>query len=194
VFSKFTHSPEDFSELAGHCADITPISEQEYHNRQQNLVETLYSLNASAYVAEPGPSASYYADISGWWLSERPFLLIISPQIDGAVIKPNVSVLTPDFEKSRAQLMNIPSIDPVTFVAWREEVNPYEVAIAAILSLNTPGPIFVDGELRAFILDGLSKAFPSSFVSTAPVEIQRLRQRKSAKELEIMKCANEVRC
>jgi len=38
----------------------------------------------------------------------------------------------------------------------------------------------------------LSKASPSASVSTAPIEIQRLRQRKSANEIEIMKCANEV--
>jgi Xaa-Pro aminopeptidase len=191
----FTREPDGFEELAGHCANVTPIGKSEFLSRQQNLAETLYSLNASALIVEPGPSARYYANVSSWGLSERPLLLIISPQLsqDGASVKPNVSILTPHFEKTRAQLMAIPSADPLTYVSWREEINPYETAITAIPSFNPGRPIFVEGELRAFILDGLSKASPSTPVLAAPLEIQRLRQRKSRKEIEIMKCVNEVR-
>lgn len=192
VFSSFTTSPNDFSELAGHCAHITPIGKDEFLARQQSLAETLYALNASAYVAEPGPSARYYANVSAWGLSERPLLLIISPQLEGTSIKPNVSILTPYFEKSRAQLMDIPSADSLTYVAWREDVDPYKMAVSVMPSLTLGGPILVEGELRAFILDGLSKASPSTPVVSAPIEVQRLRQRKSPKELEIMTCANEV--
>ena len=91
------------------------------------------------------------------------------------------------------KLMTIPSREPVSYVTWREEVSPYEVAINAIPSLVAgPGSAFVDGEMRSFVLDGLSRAAPLTPVLLAPVEIRRLRQRKSARELEIMKCANEV--
>jgi len=88
--------------------------------------------------------------------------------------------------------MTIPTRKPVSYATWREEVSPYEVAVNAILSLAAKGPMFVDGEMRTFVLDGLSKATPSIPVLPTPVEIQRLRQRKSVRELEIMKCANEV--
>ena len=159
--------------------------------RQQRLVDALISLKASAYITEPGPSAHYYANLSSWELSERPLLLIISPD---SSLRPNITILTPSFEESRAKMMTIPSWKPVSYAAWREEVNPYEVAVNAIPSLATEGPVFVDGEMRTFILDGLSKAVPSIPVLPAPVEIQRLRQRKSVRELEIMKCANEVGC
>ena len=90
--------------------------------------------------------------------------------------------------------MTIPSWRPVSYATWREEVSPYEVAVDAIPSLATGGIVFVDGEMRTFVLDGLSKAAPSVPVLSAPVEIQRLRQRKSVRELEIMRCANEVSC
>jgi len=147
------------------------------------------SLNASAYITEPGPSAHYYANISSWKLSERPLLLIISPD---ASLRPNVTILTPAFEESRARLMTVPARNPVSYATWKEEDSPYEVAVGAIPSLIAERPVFVDGEMRTFILDGLSKATPSTHVLSAPVEIQRLRQRKSIRELEIMRCANEV--
>lgn len=90
--------------------------------------------------------------------------------------------------------MTIPSRKPVSYATWREEVSPYEVAINAISPLAAEGPVFVDGEMRVFVLDGLSKAAPAVPVLSAPIEIQRLRQRKSVRELEIMRCANEVGC
>lgn len=188
VLSAFSSS-QPFSEISGYCSHIPPIPVEEFLERQQRLVDTLVSLNASAYVAEPGPSAHYYANLSSWGLSERPLLLIISSD---ASSRPNVTILTPSFEESRARLMDIPSRGPVSYAAWKEEVNPYQVAIDAIRPLATKGPVFVDGEMRAFILDGLSKAALSTPVLPSPVEIQRLRQRKSSRELEIMKCANEV--
>ena len=88
--------------------------------------------------------------------------------------------------------MTTPSLDPVSYVTWREEANPYAVAVDGIPSLTKGGPVFADGEMRIFVLNGLTEASPSTRVSPAPVEIQRLRQRKSTRELEIMKCANEV--
>jgi len=90
--------------------------------------------------------------------------------------------------------MTVPTRNPVSYATWKEEDSPYEVAVGAIPSLTAERPVFVDGEMRTFILDGLSKATPSTPVLSAPVEIQRLRQRKSIRELEIMRCANEVGC
>lgn len=188
VLSAFS-STQAFTEISGYCSHVPPIPADEFLERQQRLVDTLISLKASAYISEPGPSAHYYANLSSWKLSERPLLLIISPD---ASLRPNVTILTPSFEESRARLMTIPTRNRVSYAAWREEVNPYEVAVNAIPSLTTERPVFVDGEMRAFILDGLWKAAPSTPVLPAPVEIQRLRQRKSIRELEIMRCANEV--
>ena len=188
VLSAFSSTPT-FAEISGYCSHVPPIPAEEFLERQQRLVDTLISLNASAYITEQGPSAHYYANFSSWKLSERPLLLIISPD---SSLRPNVTILAPSFEESRAKLMTIPSRKPVSYATWREEVSPYEVAINAISPLAAEGPVFVDGEMRVFVLDGLSKAAPAVPVLSAPIEIQRLRQRKSVRELEIMRCANEV--
>ncbi|KDQ60659.1 hypothetical protein JAAARDRAFT_31632 [Jaapia argillacea MUCL 33604] len=183
--------------LSSHCAHIPPISPSEFVDRQTSLAQTLRSLNASAYVAEPGASAQFYGNISDsrWHLSERPLLLIITPNHDTSTghVQSKVTILTPKFESTRAKLLNIPSASGVDFVEWAEEADPYTIAVSSVLdSLTEGGAIFVDGSVRNFIAEGLRTAAPHFSVKPAPVEVRRLRERKSPSELEILKCANEV--
>ncbi|KAH9842707.1 peptidase M24 [Rhodofomes roseus] len=193
LYSSYAPEP-DFSHLAERCAHISPIPTSSFVHRQQALAQTLHELNASAYIAEPGASAAYFANLSAshWHLSERPLLLIVSPKLDSnEQVHAQISILTPAFESTRAKLLSIPSNGEITYPSWPEEVNPYEVAVSAVPQLKE-GTIYVDGMLRSFVLDGLQKAAARSNVLTAPVEIRRLRERKSAEELEILKCVNEA--
>ncbi|TFY82286.1 hypothetical protein EWM64_g1725 [Hericium alpestre] len=198
ITAKSHASIPSYSHLATHCASVSSIPASEFQQRQQTLAEMLHALNASAYIAEPGASALYYGNISGsaWHLSERPLLLLVTPEIarpsEGAAeVRPKISVLTPAFEATRAKLLPVPA-EQVSYPEWPEDVNPYEVAVSAISSLVPEGKIYVDGAIRHFIVDGLQKAAPKARVLNAPVEIRELRERKSQRELEIMKCANEV--
>ncbi|KAI0831476.1 peptidase M24 [Trametes gibbosa] len=184
----------DFSHLAGHCAHIPPISANSFIARQDALARTLDSLNASAYIAEPGASAAYFANLSSshWHLSERPLLLIIRPIADvHGSVRADVSILTPSFEETRAKLLPIPSHGPVTYVEWPEDHNPFERALS-LLSGVAGANIFVDGNVRTFITDGLQKAAPKALVLSAPVEVKRIRERKSTEEIDILKCVNEA--
>ncbi|THH20377.1 hypothetical protein EW146_g973 [Bondarzewia mesenterica] len=189
--------PIDLSKLpalTSHCANVAPIPASEFHQRQQLLAEALYKMNASAYIAEPSASALYFANISdsSWHLSERPLLLLVSPQVtDDGAVSAKTSILTPTFEATRAKFLPIPA-DNVSFHEWPEDVNPYEVAVGSLPSFAEGDKIYVDENTRHFIVDGIQKAAPRSQILLAPVEIRDLRQRKSAAELEIMKCANEV--
>ncbi|KAJ7184256.1 peptidase M24, structural domain-containing protein [Mycena filopes] len=176
---------------ARHCDHLGPITAAEFQIRQNSLARVLNQLNASAYITEPGASSLYYANIStsNWSLSERPLLLIITPQQEADEIEAKVSILTPVFEATRAKMLPIAS-DHVTFTEWAEESNPYDHAMS-ILS-RTPGSVYVDGSTRTFIVDGLRDAHPHSAVSSAPYEIRRIRERKSPAEIELLKCANEA--
>ncbi len=188
-------SVADFSGMKEHCAHVRPIPTKSFIKRQDLLAKTLQSLGASAYIAEPGANAGFYANLSGshWHLSERPLLLIVTPTVDEeGAIRGNISILTPMFEATRARLLPIPSDSEITFPEWPEDVDPYQVALSAISDLDD-GTIFVDGSTRQFVVDGLQKAAGGgSKVVSAPVEIRRLRERKSKEELNILKCANEV--
>ncbi|EIN12435.1 Creatinase/aminopeptidase [Punctularia strigosozonata HHB-11173 SS5] len=187
-------SPESYAHLASHCASIPPISANEFHARQTALAQTLASLNASAYIAEPGANAQFFGNISGssWHLSERPLLLIVSPAFDAfGEVQPKITILTPYFEETRAKLLEVPAADGVEYAAWPEEADPYAIAVSAIGGGS--GKIFVDASIRHFIVDGLRGAVPESVaVESAPLEIRYLRERKSPAELEILKCVNEV--
>ena len=88
-------------------------------------------------------------------------------------------------------MLPIPSDAGVTYTAWPEDVNPFATALALIPDLDE-AVIYVDGDVRTFVTDGLQKAAPGAKVLIAPVEIKRLRERKSSEELDIMKCVNEV--
>lgn len=92
-----------------HCEHLGPISAAEFQARQNSLAKTLVKLNASAYIAEPGPSSLFYGNFSNWGLSERPLLLIITPQQTGDNIEAKVSILTPAFEAPRAKMLPISS-------------------------------------------------------------------------------------
>ncbi|KIY67833.1 Creatinase/aminopeptidase [Cylindrobasidium torrendii FP15055 ss-10] len=180
--------------LAKHCSKAVPISAAEFHSRQDKLAQTLHALNATAYIAEPGADALYYANLSmsSWKLSERPLLLVITPDAsDSELVKAKVSILTPKFETARARLLPI-AFQDVTFLEWAEEANPYEMVKPALAEADAAGTIFVDGHARHFIVDGLQSAFPTATVKSSPTEIRQLRERKSKAELELMKCANEA--
>lgn len=186
----------DFSHLAKHCESTTPILPLEFFRRQKAVAEILYSLNASAYIAEPGANAQYFGNVSinEWALSERPLLFIVSPHVVNDDVEAKITVLTPLFEASRAKLLPIPSVKEITFVEWAEESNPYDTAVSALQPSpeGEVGIIFVDNAIRHFIVDGLDEAGPKAKIISAPAEIRQLRERKSGAEIELMKCANEV--
>jgi hypothetical protein len=176
--------------------NTSPISSTEFYQRQKSLARILHSLNASAYIAEPGATAQFFGNISSsqWHLSERPLLLIISPHFVNEEVEAKISVLTPSFEATRANLLPIPSASGISFLEWPEDVNPYDVAISAFPApAQGRGTIFVDGSIRHFIVDGLAKAAPKTKISSAPMQIRYLREKKSRAEIELMKCANEAR-
>ncbi|TDL27293.1 Creatinase/aminopeptidase [Rickenella mellea] len=187
--------PPSFHHLAAHCANVPPISSSEFRQRQIALAHALHSLNASAYIAEPGPSTLFFANVSGsdWRLSERPLLLVVTPRSVDGDITAHVSIVTPAFEATRARHSLPIAADDVVFAEWEEDADPYTVAVSTLAAgSGGDGCVFVDGAVRKFIADGLADAAPKSKVLSAPLVIRQLRERKSATEIDIMRCVNEV--
>lgn len=193
-----TQDKPNFQYLADHCSSLGPISPVEYHERQTKLATTLQSLNALAYIAEPGPNAEYFANLSlsQWRLSERPFLLMISPMkvVDlDMEVGTQVTIITPLFEESRARLLDLPTAGNIRFIPWAEDADPYAIAIASLTNIKDETPtVYIDEGSRFFIADGISKAAQGTHVQVAPAEIHALRERKSPAEIALLRCANEV--
>jgi len=100
----------DYSALSG----IQPISREEFLSRQSELAKLLDDEGIDAFIAEPGGTSQYYANFSNmaWELSERPFLLVVTPK--------EMFFLAPLFEVSRAKLLEIPVNGSTTFITWAE--------------------------------------------------------------------------
>lgn len=154
-------------------------------------MDALSKLGVSAYVAEPGPNALYYANLSqrSWYTSERPLLLAIKPEFnpENNKIDAKLFILTPKFEAARAKLLSIPSLRDVTFIEWAEAEDPFAVLARHIdLSKGVVG----DEMMRYFVVSGMAKQI--SKVVPFPPELRQIREQKSAAELRILSCANEV--
>lgn len=180
---------------------VAPISSFEYTSRQIRLAQILYDLDAEAYIAEPGAQTQFFTNFSSadWKLSERPLLIIITPQKGiGDDVTAKVSLLTPKFEATRAKLLHIPSTPE--YIEWAEEQDPYAVAVKALglnlspSSSSSKRSLFIDNSARHFHYDGFQRALAGSafIVRSAPKEVNRLRETKSDAEIQIMKCVNEV--
>lgn len=93
--------------------DVAPISRDEFLARQGELARVLGDEGVDAFIAEPGGTCQYYVNVSSsvWELSERPFLLVVTPE--------EMFVFAPLFEVSRAKMLSFPS-NETKFVTWAE--------------------------------------------------------------------------
>lgn len=124
-------------------------------------------------------------------MSERPFLLLISPLTSNATIRAKITILTPKFEATRAKLLNIAGED-VELVDWAEDEDPYLKALSSLPEGSENSLILLSESTRLFIRDGLQSAAPSANVQSAPYSIRVLRERKSPTEIALLRCVNEV--
>ncbi|KZT53560.1 Creatinase/aminopeptidase [Calocera cornea HHB12733] len=176
----------DFSHLAGHCYPPA-ITATAYASRLSSVASVLTSLNASAYIIEPSPNALYYANVSlsSWGLSERPLLVVITSEA-------KVSIVTPKFEVTRAKLLPVP-FEGVQYFEWAEADSPYEAVLKALpAGVAQGGKVYVDEMARLFIATGLQAVAPEMKVEIAPLAVKALREKKTAEELAIMHCVNEL--
>jgi Xaa-Pro aminopeptidase len=182
-------SEDGASLLRGYCANVPSITSHEFGTRQTWLGETLQALGGGSFLAEPGASAGYFANLSGthWHLSERPLLLLVSPSEDGKDAQ--VTVLTPFFEATRAKMLPI-AAKHISWVEWPEDADPYTTLLASLPVLARGRPVYIDRNARHFVATGLAHA--GADVQPAPVAVRALRERKSAAELALMRCANEA--
>jgi hypothetical protein len=129
--------------------------------------------------------------------------------------KPNVTLLTPEFERLRAEGVNLPEqVRPyITWLSWQEDESPYEKLIGHIKSEVTATGL--DGKARSFIYGGLreesrkagqlahAEAMEVSSMAErgaegspmAPVAqaLQLIRESKDEREVGLLRCANQVR-
>jgi Xaa-Pro aminopeptidase len=108
------------------------------------------------------------------------------------------SFLAPSFEVERARLLGMPFEGSLDFIPWEEHWNPYEIlrrswnpkfAIGGDLTTQeVAAKVMVDEEMRDFIQRGLSE---NDFdVVGLGGEVERVKQTKTQREIEIVRAVN----
>jgi Xaa-Pro aminopeptidase len=183
----------------------SPLPVDEFEQRRHNLAKALAADQVDAFIVEPGYTFQYYANVSQrdwevWEPEERPFLMIVQPckDLTTGEIRSMTTFLTPSFEVERVKLLNMPFEGSLTIIPWEEHWNPYKtlkkswetyfVSGADFVSGRATHKVMVDGEMRDFIQRGLSE---NGFdVVGLGGEVERVRQTKSPREIEILRAVN----
>ncbi|KAH8128975.1 hypothetical protein FP744_10007580 [Trichoderma asperellum] len=174
-----------------------PIQADEFLQRRDRLAQALALNKVDAFVLEPGYTFQYYGNISQvdwepWEPEERPFLMLIMPQVspDNGKISAKTAFLSPHFEEGRVRMLGIPSHEAeLDIVIWEEHWNPYTTLLKSRLFKDIDSPtLMVDEEMRDFIVRGLdAEGFRT--VGLTP-EAELVRQQKSAAEVELLRAVN----
>lgn len=178
-----------------------PLPVEEFVSRRNNLAKALVVDKIDAFVVEPGYTFQYYANISQkdwevWEPEERPFLMVVQPQKDkeSEQIIARTTFLAPSFEVERVRLLGMPFVDELTIVPWEEHWDPYVtlrkswISEVAVASGEKDPLVMVDEEMRDFIQRGLGA---NGFrVVGLGGEVERVKQTKSPREVEILRAVN----
>jgi Xaa-Pro aminopeptidase len=126
--------------------------------------------------------------------------MVIRPSTNSKIggIEASTTFLAPSFEVERARLLGMPFDETLNFVPWEEHWNPYETlrkswkeefVIGGDLSVQSIVPkVMVDEEMRDFIQRGLSlNGFDVVGLSG---EVERVKQTKTQREVEIVRAVN----
>ena len=178
----------------------------EFVQRRIRLAQALVADKLDAFVAETGHTFKYYANVSQpewevWEPEERPFLMIVQPHRNETTgeIFPITTFLAPYFELERARLLKMPFDDTPKFLPWKEHWNPYTVLRSSWKFYSTrenqtdnnEPKIMVDDEIRDFIQRGLGE---NGFeVVGLGGEVERVKQTKSSREIQIIRGVNTGR-
>ncbi|ORY88833.1 peptidase M24, structural domain-containing protein [Leucosporidium creatinivorum] len=192
------------------CPGLQGIGQDEFTARRTQLAELLKGEDGKswgAYVSEPGPNTLYYANLtqSDWYLSERPWLLVITPSTSDTHSS-RLSILTPSFEVSRSQrlpfALSSAEFESVSWVAWEEAEDPYATLVAHLEELrgkdgiNSEGwSIHLEENVRQFVASGLAAAVKEKEgveVGLASIEVRQQRMRKTKAELNIQHCVAKI--
>ncbi|GAA5958682.1 hypothetical protein JCM3765_006002, partial [Sporobolomyces pararoseus] len=190
------------------CPSLKKIGVKEFTARRNRLAQLLRgedSKGFGAYVTEPSANTLYYLNLtqSNWYLSERPWLAVITPSSSS---RHHISVLTPSFEKSRSQRLPFAvdrdEFDKISWVAWEEAENPYEVLVNHLEELRKENghegtwSIEIEENVRQFVASGLEEAAArlksEAKVGLAKMVVRELRMRKTVAELEIQRCVGKI--
>lgn len=175
---------ELFADLTDQSGEVEPIGPDEYAARRARLAQALGELGHDAFLCEPGATMTYLSGVS-WGTSERLFALVV--QADGETFW-----VAPAFEAPRArQRIAAQGIDEPAIVTWDEHEYAFAPTAAALRERRI-GRVAFDPRLRSFAREELGEAHGHENLAYGKDLVRRLRGRKDAHELALMRRACEL--
>lgn len=170
------------AELQNIAADVVPLGPEDYESRLEAARRLMAARNIDALFVGGGTNLVYFTKVS-WWLSERPFGMILGRS------KPPVWI-SPAFELRRAEEL-VPAGQEIR--VWDEHENPYKLAAGILADWGVAaGRLALAPDLRAFEVFGLrAHCAPAEVVSGAAVT-EGCRGVKSEKEVAFLDLANRI--
>ncbi|MEM6995558.1 MAG: Xaa-Pro peptidase family protein, partial [Myxococcota bacterium] len=169
--------PDPFASLAGFCDGIVPPGADEYAEHVARIQRHLTAEGYDGLVTEPSATMTWLSGVR-WGRSERPFLMLTPA-------KGEPTFVCPAFEEGTAR----ERLGGAKLRVWNEDEDPFAPLAAALPRRS--GKVAVDGETRAFIVQGLRGACKQAIVDGRDV-VDAGRMVKTELELSRLRRANEA--
>ena len=173
---------QELATLSNMCADISPISVNEFKARIDKAAALMRQHEVDAIYLNAGTNLYYFTG-TRWGASERMVGAILSAQGELHYIAPHFEIDT----------LNGYMLIEGEVHGWQEHESPYQLfgEILANMELKT-GTIGLDESCAFFISDGVAQACPGySFINAKPVTTG-CRMRKSDAELALLQQAKNM--
>src|SRR5205085_1694635 len=173
---------QDAGQLPNMAKRATPITREEYLERQERARRHMNEAGIAAILLTGGTSLNYFTGTQ-WGTSERMFAAILPAKGEPAFV-------TPAFEKDRA-------LEQIKFAGdvrtWQEDESPYRL-VAQILKDRgiTTGKLGIEETVDFRFADGVAKAAPALAITSADPVTAHCRRVKTPHELELIRLANQI--
>ena len=175
-------SPELQASLQNMVSGVVPLTAEDYEKRLEKARRLMSENAIDALFIGGGTNLVYFTKVS-WWLSERPFGMVLSRK------RPPVWI-SPAFELRRAQEVT-PAGHEVR--VWEEHENPYKIVAGILSDLGAAsGRLALAPDLRAFEVFGLRTNCAPAEVINGAIVTEGCRGVKSDKEIAFMDLANRI--
>jgi Xaa-Pro dipeptidase len=169
-------------QLQNMVAGVVPLGAEDYEKRLDKARRIMASNSIDALFIGGGMNLVYFTKVS-WWLSERPFGMVLNLK------RPPVWI-SPAFELRRAREV-MPAGHEVR--VWEEHENPYKLVAGILSDLGaSSGRLGLAPDLRAFEVYGLRAHCAPAEVVSGAVVTEGCRGVKSEKEVAFMDLASRI--
>lgn len=185
--SNDTTLPPSLARLKSRKNQATPITREEWGDRQERARKFMSENGLDAIVLMEGTSLKYFTGIR-WWGGERLFALILPAK--GAAF-----YVCPAFEEGRAreQIANSPDGAQPDVRTWQEDESPYQRVAQGLKDRGlVSGKLGMEETIPFVFADGIAKAAPRAALSSATPVTAGCRMIKSDHELALMHLACQV--